>query len=612
MNDRTDPGPAPTVKRKIGCIVVAILIAVILLALWIFMGPAAQSRERAARNEKRVADLQRIKVALEKYLAEVGPLPAPSEYGEAGGAHPGFWKDWWDVSATDGDGDKVPFLDFLVETGILPAVPVDPVNKPGADGDARGGKQYVYFIVPAGYDYAGGTCEKQPNRWHYMIAITDLEGEASRPPATFRGSGCSCLWRDQPNYFQRHFDYVLCGSFEATPESIARRKETHAKRAAAREEEQGRAFLPQDQKRVADLLQIQQGIQKYLREVGPLPEPSEYGEAEGAVKAGFWQGYWDISTHDGDGDGIKFLDFLVDSGTMPSVPVDPENAPNAERDPRTGTQYVYMLVSPDVQYSGGSCGSAKKEWVYLLGITDLRSQSRPPRNIAGSGCDCLWKDQPNWFQQHFDYVVCGTFEATPESRARAAAARAQKKVVTQTQKQSAAAQTYGPQDQRRIADLKTIEQALKTYMAKVGPLPTPSEYQEAQRGSAPGFWQQYWDVSTEDGDGDGRPFLDFLVESGTLPSVPVDPVNKPGDKGDPKGGSQYVYFVAPPTDTYGGGTCGAAKKEWVYMLAITDLQGELTRPPKNVQGSGCECLWQNQPNYFQQHFDYVTCGTFRR
>jgi hypothetical protein len=613
MNDRTDAGSKWPVKRKIGCCLVPAVIAVILLAVFMFMANAS-GRERAARNKTRVADLQRIKAALEQYVAEVGPLPVPADYGEAGGSHPGFWQDWWDVSSKDGDNDQVLFLDFLVESGIVSTVPVDPVNTAAENGDPRGGKQYVYFVVPAGYDYAGGTCDARPNRWHYMIAITDLEGDASRPPTKFRGSGCNCLWREQPNFFQKSFDYVLCGSFEATPESIARAKETHAKRAAAFWEAKGRVHLPQDQRRVADLRQIQQGLQKYLSEVGPLPMPNEYGEAEDSTNAGFWQGYWDISTHDGDGDGIKFLDFLVDSGTMPSVPVDPENTGNAERDPRSGTQYVYRLIAPDEQYAGGSCGAARKEWVYLLGITDLRSQvSRPPTGIAGSGCDCLWKDQPNWFQQQFDYVLCGTFEATQESRERAAAARAKRAAAAPLDaKQLAAAQTHGPQDQRRVADLLRIQQALKTYIEKVGPLPTPAEYGEVQRAGVPGFWQGYWDLSTEDGDGDGKPFLDFLVESGTLPSVPVDPVNKAGDPGDPKGGNQYVYFVAPATETFGGGTCARSKKEWVYMLAITDLQSELTRPPKSIQGSDCACLWREQPNYFQQHFDYVTCGTFRR
>jgi hypothetical protein len=174
-----------------------------------------------ARDEQRIAHLHQIQAALERYASQVGPLPTPIEYGEATGIQD-YWLNWWDASAHDGDGDAHPFLDFLVDDGILAAVPVDPVNERARDADARGGKQYVYFVVPAGYDYAGGVCAEQKNRWMYMLAITDLEYEKDRPPSRFGGSGCECLWRDQPNFFQHQFDYVLCGSFDGSPEARAR------------------------------------------------------------------------------------------------------------------------------------------------------------------------------------------------------------------------------------------------------------------------------------------------------------------------------------------------------------------------------------------------------
>src|SRR5215203_3506021 len=85
------------------------------------------ARRRLARDNQRVADIHQIKAALDEYVKRIGPLPAPADYGEAAGPAE-FWKDWWDVSSRDGDGDGVPFLDFLVEDGILPAVPVDPLN----------------------------------------------------------------------------------------------------------------------------------------------------------------------------------------------------------------------------------------------------------------------------------------------------------------------------------------------------------------------------------------------------------------------------------------------------------------------------------------------------
>jgi hypothetical protein len=370
-----------------------------------------EARRRLTRDDQRVADLHRIKAALDDYVARVGPLPMPEEYGEAAGP-PEFWKDWWDVSSQDRNGDGVPFLDFLVHEGMLPAVPVDPVNA-APDADPRSGKQYIYFIVPPDYDYAGGTCDARPNRWHYMVAITKLEDEATPQRAKARGSGCECLWRDQPNFFREHFDYVLCGAFDATPERRAQAAEARVKRTAAVAAEKHRAatriYEPDDRRRVADLLQIRQGLEKYLKNVGPLPAPREYGEAEASRQAGFWKGYWDVSGEDGDRDGVRFLDFLVESGTMPSVPVDPENAPAADGDPRGGRQYVYFLANPGESYESGTC--APDRWIYMLGITDLRTEiARPPLKMTGSGCDCLWRNKPDFFQQHFDYVVCGTFQ----------------------------------------------------------------------------------------------------------------------------------------------------------------------------------------------------------
>jgi hypothetical protein len=371
-----------------------------------------EGRRRVTRDEKRVADLHRIQAALGEYVARIGPLPTPADYGEGTG-QPTFWEQWWDVSSEDGDRDGHPFLDFLVDDGILPVVPVDPVNARSPDGDPRGGRQYVYFVVPPLYDYAGGTCDPRPERWHYMLAITDLEEETGRPPVTYRGSGCDCLWREQPNFFQRHFDYILCGTFDSTAASRAHAVEVRAQRAAAaraRIQEAARAYGAEDRRRIADLLRIKAALQSYIRRVGPLPRPAEYGEAEASASSGFWQGYWDVSSEDGDRDGKPFLDFLVDSGTMASVPVDPDNQRAPDGDPRGGRQYVYFVAPPTETYQGGTCGTGTKEWVYLLGITDLRSQlTRPVTNVYGSGCECLWRDQPDFFRAHFDYITCGTF-----------------------------------------------------------------------------------------------------------------------------------------------------------------------------------------------------------
>jgi hypothetical protein len=173
---------------------------------------APDHRTPQRRDARRVADLHQLQDALEEYIQNVGPLPSPRDYGEGTGPA-SFWEGWWDLSSADQDGDGLPFLDFLVEHGGNPTVPVDPVNEAADSGDPRLGSQYVFFVVPAGYGYQGGACASTAGRWTYLLAITDLETETRRPPETFAGSGCACLWRDAPNFFQQHFDYVLCGIF---------------------------------------------------------------------------------------------------------------------------------------------------------------------------------------------------------------------------------------------------------------------------------------------------------------------------------------------------------------------------------------------------------------
>ena len=90
--------------------------------------------------------------------------------------------------------------------------------------------------------------------------------------------------------------------------------------------------------------------------------------------------------------------------------------------------------------------------------------------------------------------------------------------------------TARARDARRLADMKTIRDALIMYELDNGFIPTTSSYGEYNTGG--------WDISTEGG------FLTFLVEDGYLGSVPIDPINDaPGSiTGDTYG---YQYFCYP-------------------------------------------------------------------
>jgi hypothetical protein len=185
-------------------------IALPLPSLFERLSPAQRAVRQ--RDQQRLADIETIQRALEAHITAHGGLPRPEDYGEQMGP-PNFWGGWWDVSSQDGDGDGIPFLDFLVERGVVLSVPIDPSNHPSEDGVPTGGSQYAYFVVPSGYDYEGGQCEEHRGYSTYLLGITDLELETTRPPQHAEGSGCECLWKDKPNFFQDYFDYVLCGRF---------------------------------------------------------------------------------------------------------------------------------------------------------------------------------------------------------------------------------------------------------------------------------------------------------------------------------------------------------------------------------------------------------------
>ena len=167
------------------------------------------SRAVRARYAQRVGDVRRILAALRVYVERHGRLPMPASYGEGTGPET-FWAGWWDVSSHDGDGDGTPFLDFLVDDGIMPSVPVDPLNEPPDDAHPAQGRQYAFLVVPAGHAHQGGLCADYAATGAYVLGVTDLERQETRPPRR-PASGCSCLWVDSPDFFAQYFDHVACG-----------------------------------------------------------------------------------------------------------------------------------------------------------------------------------------------------------------------------------------------------------------------------------------------------------------------------------------------------------------------------------------------------------------
>lgn len=160
-------------------------------------------------------------------------------------------------------------------------------------------------------------------------------------------------------------------------------------------------------------------------------------------------------------------------------------------------------------------------------------------------------------------------------------------------------------DARRITEMKQIMTMLELYIDKNGSLPSSLDYGEGN--SSPAYWDGWWDVSIDDRDGDGRYFLDFLVEDGIASVVPLDPINTPLNQNTfpTADGYYYVYFVAPRGYIYQGGSCVVSNQS-VYLIGIRKFE----RAARGSFGSGCPCLWQNLPNMFQSGYDYIACGYF--
>ncbi|MEX0934977.1 MAG: type II secretion system protein [Candidatus Paceibacterota bacterium] len=158
-----------------------------------------------------------------------------------------------------------------------------------------------------------------------------------------------------------------------------------------------------DARRLADIREIQKALELYYHDNGTLPRGGSYGE--GSDSPGWWDGWWDVSSYDKNGDGDYFLDFLSDAGYMSKVPVDPINTPETNHPNASGYRYVYFVAPQGYGYQGGSC-RVDTDDVYLLGIKDLE---RSDLHEVGQGCDCIWEDLPDMFSDYFDYVTCNTF-----------------------------------------------------------------------------------------------------------------------------------------------------------------------------------------------------------
>ena len=129
-------------------------------------------------------------------------------------------------------------------------------------------------------------------------------------------------------------------------------------------------------------------------------------------------------------------------------------------------------------------------------------------------------------------------------------------------------------DATRLADMANIEKALRIYNAYNGNYPPIAE---SDCGG--------WDDSNGDANGNGKPFIEVLADSGLMPRMPVDPSKELGCSA-----KRYRYYVY----TAGSYGCDPARGDF-FVLGVTDMEGSSGPYPNSPgRGSGsCTTEWYN-------------------
>lgn len=126
-------------------------------------------------------------------------------------------------------------------------------------------------------------------------------------------------------------------------------------------------------------------------------------------------------------------------------------------------------------------------------------------------------------------------------------------------------------DAKRLADMQEITKALDTYFIENNQYPgTTASYGESETPCGG------WDTSTVDNDGDGKPFIEPLLDGHYLKTTPQDPIGT-----GTCGGFTYRYY------RYNAGSYGCSSvKGNYYVVGVNDLESSGNPHPQS-SGWGC-------------------------
>ncbi len=163
-----------------GFTLIELVVVVSLLAILSgVLVPRVTTHMQSARDARRLADLKRVRNAIEQYQMDRGEYP-PAETNRSYGG--------WDVSIDGG------FLETLVEEGYLDQTPRDPINDPTY--------HYRYYV----YDAGAYGCDGRTR--FYVLGIRNFESSefARRNRGFFKCAGRN--WGTE-------FAYVSGGGIES-------------------------------------------------------------------------------------------------------------------------------------------------------------------------------------------------------------------------------------------------------------------------------------------------------------------------------------------------------------------------------------------------------------
>jgi prepilin-type N-terminal cleavage/methylation domain-containing protein len=131
---------------KKGFTLVELLVVISIIGLLSTIAVVSLGGSRAkARDAKRLADMRQLMTALNLYQEVNGCLPITNASTCPGN---GGYSEWnagaWDYSSQGG------FMTFLVSSGLMAKVPVDPINNMTGDGSPAGSYGYFYYCYPSG------------------------------------------------------------------------------------------------------------------------------------------------------------------------------------------------------------------------------------------------------------------------------------------------------------------------------------------------------------------------------------------------------------------------------------------------------------------------------